>query len=128
MPSSPDECTATPSWNVSQTPAALTHGADAAPERRVEQDHVDRGIEHVRGELLEVHDDGVGRERHAHLLAHAAHAVQAVHRILEVVVAQILDRLPEADGLLGRPDAVAVEADRVAGERGRDARDSTPSS
>lgn len=26
MPSSPDECTATPSWKVSQTPAALMHG------------------------------------------------------------------------------------------------------
>ena len=26
MPSSPEECTATPSWNVSQTPAALTQG------------------------------------------------------------------------------------------------------
>jgi len=30
IPSSPEECTATPSWNVSQTPAALTQGADAA--------------------------------------------------------------------------------------------------
>ena len=26
MPSSPEECTATPSWNVSQIPAAFTQG------------------------------------------------------------------------------------------------------
>ena len=39
--------------------------ADAAPERRVEQDHVDRGVEHVRRELLEVDDDCVRGERHA---------------------------------------------------------------
>ena len=44
----------------------------------------------------------------------AAHAVQAVDRVFEVIVAQPLDRLPEADRLLGGPDGVAVEADVVA--------------
>ena len=78
---------------------------------------VDGGLQHVRRELLEVHDDGVRRERHAHLLARAAHAVQPEHGILEIVVVQILDALPEPDRLLGGPHAVRIEAEAIAGQR-----------
>ncbi len=74
-------------------------------------------LQHVRRELLEVHDDGVRRERHAHLLARATHAVQSEDGILEIVVVQILDLLPEPDRLLGGPDAVRIEAEAVAGQR-----------
>ena len=74
MPSSPEECTATPSWNVSQTEAAFTH------ERMKPQNVVSRRItstavsRDVRRQLLEVHDDGVRRERHGvpSLREHAA--------------------------------------------------------
>ena len=99
--------------------------ADAAPERRVEQDDVDRAIQHVGRELLEVDDDGVGRERDAELLARAPHARQAEDGIFEVVVVQILDRAAEADRLLGRPDRVGIEADAIAGQRRGHARGST---
>src|SRR4029450_12859761 len=43
-----------------------------------------------------------------------AHAVQAEHRILEIVVVEILDRAAEANRLLGRPDGVGIEADAIA--------------
>src|SRR5512133_1168650 len=95
-------------------------GADAAPERRVEQHDVDGGLQHVRGQLLEVHNDSVRRQRHAQLLSRATHPVHAEHRILEVVVLQILDVLAEPDRLLGGPDAVRVETKAITGKRGGD--------
>ena len=113
MPSSPDECTATPNWNASQMPAAFTHD-------RVEEDHIHRGLEHVGRQLLEPDDDGIRGQGHADALAHAPHAVQPVHRILEVVVVQVLDVPAEPDGLLRRPDPVGVEAQAVVRERGRE--------
>ena len=42
--------------------------------------------------------------------------LQAVHGVLEVVVAEVLDVLAEPDGLLGGPDAVRVEAEAIARE------------
>src|ERR1035441_1821526 len=93
-------------------------GADAAPECGVEQNHVDGGIEDIGGELLEVDHHGVGGERYAHHFAGAAHTVEAVDRILQVIVAQALDGLAEADGLFGGPYGVGVEAVGVAGEFG----------
>src|SRR5439155_9834087 len=91
-------------------------GADAAPEGRVEQDHVDGGVENVRRELLEVDDDRVRRQRDRNLLAHAPHPVQTPGRVLEVVVPQVLDRAPEAHRLLDREHRVRVEANAVLGE------------
>ena len=74
IPSSPDECTATPSWNVSQTPAALTHWR-MPPQKVVSSRMTSTArVEDVGGELLEADDDGVRRGRDAHHLAHAAHA------------------------------------------------------
>ena len=83
MPSSPDECTATPSWNVSQTAAAFTHWR-MPPQNVVSSRMTSTAVfEHVRGELLEADDDRVRRERHADLLARAPHPVQAEHGIFE---------------------------------------------
>ena len=96
----------------------LTHGANASPERGVEQDHVDRALQHVRGELFEVDDHGVGGERDAQPLARVTHAGEAEHRVLEVVVVEIFDRAAETDGLFGRPDRVGIEAEGIPGKRG----------
>jgi len=95
----------------------LAHGgglharANTAPERRVEQDDVHSAVQHICGKLLEIHYDRVGRKRDAQFLARAAHPCEAEDRILEVVVVQIFNRSPEADSLLGRPDAVGVESE-----------------
>src|SRR3954463_6237529 len=67
---------------------ALTN---TTPERCVEQDHVDRRIEYIGGELLEVNDNSICGERHAHLFACAAHAVEAIDRVLKIVVVDVLD-------------------------------------
>ena len=42
---------------------------------------------------------------------------QAEHRILEVVVVQILDRAPEADGLLRGPHRIRIEPEPIARQR-----------
>src|ERR1039457_6120445 len=89
-------------------------GAYAAPECGVEQNHVDRGIEDIGGELFEVDHHGIGGQRHAHLFAGAAHAGEAVDRIFQVIVAQALNGLAETDGLFGGPDGIGVEAVGVA--------------
>ena len=46
--------------------------------------------------------------------------MQPVHRILEVVVVQVLDLPAEPDGLLRGPDPVGVEAQAVPRERRRE--------
>ncbi len=48
---------------------------DAAPERGIEQNHIDGRIESVGGELLEIHHYGIGGERNPDRLADAAHSV-----------------------------------------------------
>ncbi len=97
-------------------PAALMQGR-IPPQRGVEQDDVHGGVEHVGGQLLEPDDHRVGGERHPDPLAGPAHAVQAVDRIFEVVVVQVLDLPREPDGLLRGPDAVGIEAQAVARQR-----------
>ena len=69
--------------------------------------------------MFEIDNYGVGGERHTHHLPRAAHAVQAENRVFQVVVAKIFDSLAEADGLFHAPHAVGVEAQGVAGKRGR---------
>src|SRR3990170_7368459 len=91
-----------------------------APERRIEQDHIHRAIQDVRSQLLEIDDDRVGGERHAHLLARVPHAGEAEDRVFEVIVVEVFYRTPEPDRLLGRPDGVGIEAEAVAGQRLRD--------
>src|SRR6266540_1373007 len=93
---------------------ALAH---TAPEGRIKQDHVDSGVEHVCRELLEAYDHGVSRERHPHLLAGPAHTVQTKDRVLEVIVLNIFDGLPEPYSLLSRPNSVWIEAKAIALER-----------
>src|SRR5215204_1554019 len=83
----------------------------AAPESRVEQDHITRSIENIGGELFEIYDDGVRRERHPHFLTRSPHAVQAEHGILEIVVVDVLDLLAEPDRLLSRPRRVRIKSE-----------------
>jgi hypothetical protein len=94
--------------------------ADASPEGRVEQDHVRGGGQRDGRELLEVDHDRIGGQRHAHLLPYPSHPRHAEDGVFQVVVAEALDLLAEPDGCLGRPDAVGVEAEAVAVERGRE--------
>src|ERR1043166_1014166 len=79
----------------------LDAGAYAAPESRVEQNYINRRVERVGRELLEVDDPRIRRQRHPHLLAHAAQGVHAEGRVFEVVVAHVFDGLAAPDGLLG---------------------------
>ena len=88
---------------------------DAAPERRVEQDHVDRAVLHVLGELLEVDDNGVGRDRQADELLEAQHLLHPPDRIFVVVVVQVGDAFAEADRVGKRERAIRIEADAIAG-------------
>src|SRR5581483_4982601 len=85
---------------------------DAAPERGVEENHVDGGIQNVRRQLFEVHDDRVRSEWNPNHLTGAAHAIETEYRIFEVIVAKIFNSLSEANGLLGGPGAVGIEANR----------------
>src|SRR3954471_23325994 len=89
---------------------------DAAPEGGVEENHVNRAIENVGRELLEVDDDGVGGERDAEPFARVSHPRETEHWILQIVVIQVFDGAPEPDRLLGRPDGVRIEAEAVAGK------------
>src|SRR5215211_4002379 len=95
-------------------------GTNPTPERRVEQDDVDGWLQHVRRELLEVHDHCVRREWHAQLLTREPHSVHAEHRIFEIVVVQILDVLAKPNRLFGRPDTVWIEPKSIAWQSGGD--------
>src|SRR5258707_12052474 len=90
---------------------------DATPEGCVQQDYVDGSVEYVCRELFKVNDHGIGRKRHTNFLAGAAHTVQTINRIFEVVVSDVLDLLAEPHGSFCRPDSVWVESEAVAMER-----------
>ena len=103
IPSSPDECTAMPSWNVSHTAAAFRHARIPAPERRVEQNDVHRPVQHICGELLEIHDDRARREGEcAASRARFACLRDRILEFLEIVVVRILPRSPVQSGLPAR--------------------------
>ena len=126
MPSSPEECTATPSWNVSQTPAARMHGR-MPPQKVVSSRITSAAVESaLAASCSKLTTIGIGRQRHAHLLPNPAHPRHAVDGVFQVVIADALDLLAEPDGRLGRPDAVGVEAEAVAVELGRETRGSIP--
>src|SRR6185503_12570487 len=91
---------------------------NAAPERRIQQHHIDCRIQNIRGELLEVNHDGVCREWHANLLTHTPHSIHAKHRIFEIIIAYVFDLLSEPDRSLGGPDAVWIEAKAISGKCG----------
>src|SRR5207249_11820720 len=59
-----------------------------------------------------------GRQRDPDPLPGAAHAVEPEHGVLEVVVVEVLDLAPEPHRHFGGPDAVGIEAEAVARERG----------
>src|SRR6476646_6794930 len=83
--------------------------ANAAPKCSVEQDHVDGLIEDVSGELFKINDDSISCQRHSHLFADTPHAVKTVNRVFQVIVVNVLDLLPEPDGLFGGPNGVRIE-------------------
>jgi hypothetical protein len=117
IPSSPDECTATPSWKVSAHPRGFDAGSDPTPESGVQQDDVSRRVQYVGRQLLEIYDHGVGRERYLHLLAQAPHTVEPPGRVLVVVVFQILYGQAEADALLDAEGGGGIEPQGIFGER-----------
>src|SRR6266542_3573057 len=90
--------------------------ADAAPERRVEQDHVDGARHDVGRELLEVDDDRIRCRGQRHEFLQPRELRHAPHRILEVVVAQVEDAAAEIDRIGERERAVRVVAEAVAGQ------------
>ena len=94
-------------------------GANTSPECRVEQDHIHRGVQNVRRQLFEIDDHGIGGERNPNHLPSPPHPVQSVHRIFEIVVANVLDGLSEADGLFCGPDPVRIEPERISWQRRR---------
>src|SRR3989442_11331003 len=89
----------------------------AAPESCVEQNHINRNVEHVSRKLLEVDDDRVSGERHPYLLAHATHPGHAKHRVFEVIITNALDLLSEPNGRLRGPHGVWIEAKTVTVQR-----------
>ena len=66
--------------------------------------------------MLEVHHHGVGRGRDVHRVPQAAHPLESVGRILEIIVVEIRDRVADADSLLDAPHAVWIETQRRLGE------------
>src|SRR5205814_169777 len=46
------------------------------------------------------------------------HADETKHRVFEVVVVEVLDRAPEPNRLLRRPDGIRIEAETIARECG----------
>src|ERR1043165_654340 len=93
--------------------------SNAAPERRIKQHHIDRCIENIRSELLEVDYDCVRRERHANLLTHAPHSVQAKHWVFQIIIANVFDLLPKPNRCLGGPHTVRIKTKPIAIERSR---------
>src|ERR1700683_3137212 len=83
---------------------------EPAPEGGVEEDHVDRLAADAGGELLEVDHYRIGRGRNVDEAAKPPHSLQAVGRILEIVVVEVLDRLADTDAFLDAPHAVRIDA------------------
>src|SRR5688572_1574167 len=61
---------------------SLYAASNTAPEGCIEENDVNRSVEHIRRELLKVHDNCVGRERDLHHFPGAAHTIQAENGIL----------------------------------------------
>src|SRR5690242_15721004 len=91
--------------------------AYAAPECRVKQHDVNRSVQNIRRELLEVDDNGIRRERHSHLLTYSSHAVHAKHRIFEIIVANVFNLLPKPDRRFRGPYAIWIKTKMIARQR-----------
>src|SRR5687767_1950461 len=90
----------------------LNTGANSAPERGVEQDHVNGRVEHISRQLFEIDDHRVRRERNANLLSDASHSIHAKHRIFQVIVSDrthVLDSLTKPDRRFGGPNTVRIK-------------------
>ena len=76
-----------------------------------------RAVLNVGGELLEVDDDGVGRDRQRHEFLQPLQLRHAPDRVLEIVVADVEDAAAEVDRVGERQRAVRVVAKALAGQR-----------
>ena len=73
----------------------------------------------VGGELLEVDDDGVGRDRQRHEFLQPLQLRHPPDRVLEVVVANVEDAAAEGDRVRERQRGIGVVAKALAGQRRR---------
>src|SRR5512132_4475362 len=81
---------------------------DAAPKSRVEQNHINRGIENIRGQLFKVDNYRVGCERQPNLFSYPAHAAHTEDWIFQIVIANVFNLLPEPDRGLSGPYTVWI--------------------
>ncbi len=88
-------------------------GANAAPERCIEQHNIDRSVANIRCQLFEIYYHGVRGEGHPNFLAHAPHSIHTKHRIFQIIVSNVFDLLPKPDCSLGGPDAIRIEAKTI---------------
>src|SRR5215203_7121422 len=117
IPSSPDECTATPSWKVSHTPAALTQGR--IPPQKVVSSRMTSAAgfstlvancsKSITTVLVERGIFTFSRRRRIPL--------SPPGRVLVVVVFQILYGQAEANALLDAEGGVGIEPQGIFGER-----------
>ena len=97
--------------------AGLVGLPQAAPERGVEQDHVHRVMLDAACQLLEIHHHGIGGGGDGNAVAQPPHAFEPEARVLEIIVADMLDFLGDPDRVLDRPHRIGVEPEAVAGQR-----------
>src|SRR5215510_11578807 len=88
--------------------------ANATPERRVQQHHIDGRVENVSRQLFEIDYDGVRRERHANLFTHTPHSIQTIHGIFKIIIANVFNLLTKPDRSLRGPEGVRIKAKAIA--------------
>src|SRR5687768_6355299 len=62
-----------------------------APERGIEQNHINSCVENIRRKLFEINDDSVCSKGHSNLFTGPPHSVKAEDRIFEIVIIDIFD-------------------------------------
>src|SRR5215207_2428772 len=90
--------------------------AYAAPERRINQHHIDRCIENVRSELFEINYNRIRRQGHANFLTDAPHPVHTKHGIFEIIIANAFNLLTKPDCRLRGPHTIRIKAKAIAVE------------
>src|SRR6266702_3357147 len=91
----------------------LDAGTNASPERRIQKNHIDGGIQNSASELLKVDHHGIGCCRNTDHFPYASHTVQTPGRIFKIIVLQVLDGVAEVNGLLDAEGCVRVIAQAV---------------
>ena len=99
-------------------PGSFETRTNTAPKRGVQEDDVHGHVPDVRGQLLEINNDGIRGQRHGSLFPDLAHAIQPKNRIFKVIIVHSFDSASKLNPLLGGPSAIGVEAKLVIRERG----------